>query len=262
MDDLHKRKLKLFEKKFKSYKELESKEPHLTFVPNHPAERYAYIKYINWEKYDPATNPNELIYLAKELQRKKFEEVFYQPVNEKFMKNLEEFIKSKITLTPEQTMIISESKKDKKDNNLENIEKKELKEVKEENKKDKKNEASQQVPPENIEKGKEIPKQEIKEIKKDILITALDIYFILNIYQGNYKQISEFHNLMKENNYPRYIDYLTKNFSSVDYALKTTLNKLFLANNNYQPHPIMRNWAINDVFNMTKNLLFIQNKGI
>ena len=39
MEDLHKRKLKLFEKKFKSYQELESKEPHLILISNHPAER-------------------------------------------------------------------------------------------------------------------------------------------------------------------------------------------------------------------------------
>ena len=69
MDDLHKRKLKLFEKKFKSYKQLESKEPHLILVPNHPAERYIYIKYLNWEKYDPETNPNELFYLYKPLNK-------------------------------------------------------------------------------------------------------------------------------------------------------------------------------------------------
>ena len=114
MEDLHKRKLKLFEKKFKSYQELESKEPHLILVPNHPAERFVYIKYINWEKYDPATNPNELINLAKEFQRKKFEEVFYQPTNEKFLKNLEEFIKTKITLSPKETLVVIESKTDKK----------------------------------------------------------------------------------------------------------------------------------------------------
>ena len=255
MDDLHKRKIKLFEKKFKSYKELESKEPHLTFVPNHPADRYVYLKYINWERFDPATNPNELIYLAKELLKKKFEEVFYQPVNEKFMKNLEEFIKSKITLSPEQTQIIIESKKDKKIINIDSIEKKEIKEAKEE-----KTEAPAATPIQNIEKEKLKP--EIKEIKKDILIAALDIYYILNIYQGNYTKIANFHNFLKKNNYPRYTDYLSKNFSSVDYALKATLNKLFVANNNYEPYPIMRNWAINDVFNMTKNLLFIQNKGI
>ena len=106
MDDLHKRKLKLFDKKFKSYQQLESKEPHLILVPNHPAERYIYIKYLNWEKYDPETNPNELFYLLKELQRKKFEEIFYQPKNEKFMKNLEEFIKSKITLSPDEKKVI------------------------------------------------------------------------------------------------------------------------------------------------------------
>ena len=116
MEDLHKIKIKLFEKKFKSYKELESKEPHLILVSNHPAERYVYLKYINWERYDPATNPNELILLSKELQRKKFEEIFYQPTNEKFMEKLEKFIKSKISLSLEETQIVFKSKIDKKNN--------------------------------------------------------------------------------------------------------------------------------------------------
>ena len=66
---------------------------------------------------------------------------------------------------------------------------------------------------------------------------------------------------MKEKNYQRYNDYLSKNFTFVEYELKNTLNKLFLSENDYKPYPIMRNYAINDVFNMTKNLLFIQNKG-
>jgi hypothetical protein len=274
MEDLHKRKLKLFEKKFKSYQELESKEPHLILVPNHPAERFVYIKYINWEKYDPASNPNELINLAKELQRKKFEEVFYQPTNEKFMKNLEDFIKSKITLSPKETLVAVESKMDKKlllelNEKIEAIEKEKEKEAKEQieekdKEKEKKEEGERGIPqpPAFEEKEKEKEKEKsIKEIKKDILIAALDVYFILNIYQGNYIRISDFHNFMKESNYSRYKDYLSKNFSFVEAVLKNTLNTLFLSDNNYQPYPIMRNWAINDVFNMTKNLLFIQNKG-
>ena len=113
MDDLHKRKLKLFEKKFKSYKELESKEPHLILIQNHPADKFLSCKYINWEKCDPATNPNELINLAGELKKKRFEEIFYQPTNDKFMDHLEEFIKSKITLSPEETLIKIEISDDK-----------------------------------------------------------------------------------------------------------------------------------------------------
>jgi hypothetical protein len=131
-------------------------------------------------------------------------------------------------------------------------------------KKKKKEEGEKGIPqpPAFEEKEKEKEKEKsIKEIKKDILIAALDVYFILNIYQGNYIRISDFHNFMKENNYSRYKDYLSKNFSFVETVLKNTLNTLFLSDNNYQPYPIMRNWAINDVFNMTKNLLFIQNKG-
>ena len=74
MDDLHKRRFKFFEKKFKSYQELESKEPRLILVNNHPAERYLYIPWINWENYDVMKNPNELINLRKGLKNKKSEE--------------------------------------------------------------------------------------------------------------------------------------------------------------------------------------------
>ena len=309
MDDLHKRKLKLFEKKFKSYKELESKEPHLILIPNHPAERYISIKYINWERYDPATNPNELINLAGELKRKKMEEVFYQPTNDKFMKNLEEFIKSKISLSPEETLVKIEIKlenkipisehKETKEENLKTEEKPKIEEqlkIEEKTKTEEKQKAEEipetgekqkteeiakvddklkpednkaQPNPEQTlpqstkdEKNKEKEtKKQTKEIKKDILISALDIYFVLNIYQGNYSQISNLHNFMIEKKYPRYTDYLAKNFIFVETALKNTLNTLFLSDNDFKPYPIMRNYAINDVFNITKNLLFIQNKG-
>ena len=165
MEDLHKRKLKLFEKKFKSYKELESKEPHLVLVSNHPAERYVYLKYINWDKYDPSTNPNELIYLAKELQKKKFEEIFYQPVNEKFMENLEKFIKSKISLRPEETQIVIKPKIDKRANVPETKEKLELKEKELKNEQNEKKPEAIPKPVTQVEE-KEKEKQEIKEVKE------------------------------------------------------------------------------------------------
>ena len=131
MDDLHKRKLKLFEKKFKSYQELESKEPRLIL-----------------EK-----SPEELPNLLKEIKSMKFQEIFYQPFNPKFLDKLEIFIKNKIC--EEETTDIN-------------------KENKEEKNKDK-------------DKDNEVP----------LWITALNIYYILHIYNGNYKKISEFHSYMK-----------------------------------------------------------------
>ena len=117
MDDLHKRRFKFFEKKFKSYQELESKEPRLILVNNHPAERYLYIPWINWENYDLMKNPNELINLRKGLKNKKSEEIFYQPVNTKFLDDLEIFIKSKVNLKEEETKIQSGAQ-DEKDKNI------------------------------------------------------------------------------------------------------------------------------------------------
>ena len=226
MDDLHKRKLKLFEKKFKSYQELESKEPHLIMVQNHPAERYLYTPWIKWDKYDPLLHPEELPNLYKEIKSSKFQEIFYQPINSKFLDNLETFIKTKIA-EPE-----PEIKKEEKDKE---------------------------------EKPKEDKNKEKEKAKIDLphWILALDIYYILNIYQGNYKRISNMHNYLKkdENISPKYSTYLEKNFALVDSILKIILNKVFMSENNYKPYPIMRNWAINDIFNMTKNLLFVPNKG-
>jgi hypothetical protein len=219
MDDLHKRKLKLFEKKFKSYQELESKEPRLILIPNHPAERYIYLPWINWEKYDPEKSPEELPNLLKEIKSMKFQEIFYQPFNPKFLDKLEIFIKNKIC--EEETIDIN-------------------KENKEEKNKDK-------------DKDNEVP----------LWITALNIYYILHIYNGNYKKISEFHSYMKNDpeKSKKYSTYLENHFSSVDSFLKIILNKIFLTENNNRPYPIMRNWAITDIFNMTKNLLFVSNKG-
>ena len=231
MDDLHKRKLKFFEKKFKSYQELESKEPHLILIANHPAERYIYFPWINWDKYDPLINEKELPLLYKELKNKKFNEIFYQPIDTKFIDNLEIFIKQKIN----------------DEDDTEEINK------------------EQEKPNEDKEKEKE-KKEKLKNdvnINKPLWIIALDIYYILNIYQGNYLRMSNFHKSMKQelNKYPKYSLYLEKHFTLVDTTLKLILNKIFLSENNNKPYPIMRNYAITDIFNMTKNILFVPNKG-
>ena len=211
MDELHKRKLKLFEKKFKSYQELESKEPHLILIQNHPAERYAYLPWINWDKYDPEKHPEEINNLFNEIKGKKFQEIFYQPIPSEFLKKLEKLIKNKI---------------------------------------------NEEEP--EIKKEEEINKdtEKIEEKENPLWMTALDIYYTLNIYQGNYKKISEFHNYMKNesNQVLKYNNYLENHFSFVDSNLKVILNKIFLLENNYKPYPIMQNWAITDIFNMTKNL--------
>ena len=231
IDDLYKRKLKLFEKKFQSYKEIESKEPHLILVPSHPAEKFVYINNISWEKYDPATNPNELLKLCKELENKTFDEVFYQPVNKKFMDSLKEFILKKL-----------------ESNELETTD-------------EKQNEKESETKNEN-NKYKNEKKEEVKEEKKkNILTGALDVYFILNIYQGNFSSLSNFHSSCLTKNYPKYTEYFTNNFSLVDSILQKTLKTVFLQENDYSIYPIMRNWSITDVFNITKNLLFVENKG-
>ena len=118
MDDLHKRKLKFFEKKFKSYQELESKEPHLILVANHPAERYIYFPWINWDKYDPLINEKELPLLYKELKNKKFNEIFYQPIDTKFIDNLEIFIKQKINDEDDTEEINKEQEKPNEDKDI------------------------------------------------------------------------------------------------------------------------------------------------
>ena len=159
MDDLHKRKLKLFEKKFKSYQELESKEPHLILVANHPEERYIYFPWINWDKYDPLINEKDLPTLYKELKNKKFCEIFYQPISTKFIDNLEIFIKQKI------------NEDDTEENKIE-----------------------QEKPKEQEKPHKDEEKTKMKnDMNKPLWIIALDIYYILNIYQGNYIRMSNFH---------------------------------------------------------------------
>ena len=230
MDDLHKRKLKLFEKKFKSYQELESKEPHLILIENHPAGRYAYIPWINWEKYDIENRPEELRNLFNEIKGKKFQEIFYQPIPPEFLKKLESFIKNKIN------------------------------EEEQENKKDEEIKKDSEVKEEKEDKLKTLKD---KDKEKPLWMIALDIYYTLNIYQGNYKKISEFHFYMKSeaNKSQKYLNYLENHFSFVDSILKIILNKIFLLENNYKPYPVMLNWAITDIFNMTKNLLFVSNKG-
>ena len=195
MDDLHKRKLKLFEKKFKSYQELESKEPHLIMVQNHPAERYLYTPWIKWDKYDPLLHPEELPNLYKEIKSSKFQEIFYQPINSKFLDNLETFIKKKIA-EPE-----PENKKEEK--------------------------YKEEKPKEDKNKEKEKAKIDLPH-----WILALDIYYIINIYQGNYKRISNMHNYLKkdENISPKYSTYLEKNFALVDSILKIISNNEKLGN--------------------------------
>ena len=67
---------------------------------------------------------------------------------------------------------------------------------------------------------------------------------------------------IKANQSKKYRNCLWNNFPFFDSILKIILNKIFLLEINYKIYSIMLmlNCVITDIFNITKNLLFILNK--
>ena len=161
LDEYHQRKLKFFEKTFKSFEEKEKTFPNFLMVPNHPAEEYAYIPNIEWKNYDFISQSDGIKKFYEIIVNKNLKEVFYQYKNLEFNQHCLQYIKNKLD----------------SNNSL-----------------------------------------------NDELIKALDSYFILNIYQGNYSNLISLYDeyyINKKNN--TLIEYIDKHSNQIEKVLKETI---------------------------------------
>ena len=76
-------------------------------------------------------------------------------------------------------------------------------------------------------------------------------YTLISIYDEYY--------INKKND--SFINYIDKHTNLIEKVLKETIEKLLQADNNYEIYPIMRNWSVVDVYNISKNLLFTSTKS-